>query len=536
MASLVGMTLKNRYRVDDFLGRGGMAEVYRVYDKQRNVPLAMKLLREDLAEDRVFMRRFAREAQNLTRLQHPNIVRCYGLEQEGRLVYMLMDFIEGSTLRAQISDYGRPMPFRQVLEILRPVCSALDYAHQMGVVHCDVKSANIMINRSGTVFLTDFGVARSLDTATSTMVGIGTPAYMAPEMILGKDPTPQTDIYALGILLYEMLTGGERPFTGERAAITGTTADKVRWEHIKLEPTPISKYNSTISPELEAVINTAINKKAQLRYRDAQEFVFAVARAMHIDYQSIGDRTTFISSTDNRSRTVPSTQQKQYQSSSTPSSGEKNNTPAIVLGIAGAVLLIWLIISSLNGGGSTQTSPPQSSQNTSQSTSNRNAPSYDYWVEDSRISSGSCTRIYWDVNGADEVYFEGDSVSADASSSVCPDSSSSYQLKIMGEDGNVYYDTVEIAVTQPTAKASSSSSTKSNSTCKGTGNDNNVNLRSGPNGSIIGCCLGQGVDVTIYEVDSSGKWGRIVSEKGHKGWVALKYVNIENSCDIDDLK
>ena len=535
MASLVGITLKNRYRVDDFLGRGGMAEVYRVYDKQRNVPLAMKLLREDLAEDRVFMRRFAREAQNLTRLQHPNIVRCYGMEQEGRLVYMLMDFIEGSTLRAQISDYGRPMPFRQVLEILRPVCSALDYAHQMGVVHCDVKSANIMINRSGIVFLTDFGVARSLDTATSTMVGIGTPAYMAPEMILGKDPTPQTDIYALGILLYEMLTGGERPFTGERAAITGTTADKVRWEHIKLEPTPISKYNSTISPELEAAINTAINKKAQLRYRNAQEFLIAVARAMHIDYQSIGDRTTFVSNIDSGSRVLQSNQQQQYRSPSTPSSGQKNNTPAIVLGIAGVVLLIWLIISSSNGGGSTQTSPSQSSQNSSQSTSNRSAPSYDFWAEDSRISSGSCTRIYWDVNGADGVFFEGNSVSADASSSVCPDSSSSYQLKIMGEDGNVYYDTVEIAVTQPTAK-SSSSSTKSNTTCKGTGNDNNVNLRSGPNGSIIGCCLGQGVDVTIYEVDSSGKWGRIVSEKGHKGWVALKYVNIENSCDIDDLK
>jgi serine/threonine-protein kinase len=211
MASLIGKIINKRYRVEESLGRGGMAEVYRVFDQERGVTLAMKVLREDLAEDRVFLRRFQREAQNLAKLQHPNIVRFYGLEQEGALAFILMDYIEGLTLRRVIFDAGGPLPMQRVLAILQPVCSALNYAHRQGIVHCDLKSSNIMLDKSGRVYLTDFGIARMTDMATSTLVGTGTPAYMAPELILGKDPTAQSDIYALGVVLFEMLSGGERP-------------------------------------------------------------------------------------------------------------------------------------------------------------------------------------------------------------------------------------------------------------------------------------------------------------------------------------
>jgi tRNA A-37 threonylcarbamoyl transferase component Bud32 len=273
---LIGSTLINRYRIDKFLGRGGMAEVYQVWDTQRGVPLAMKVLREDLAEDRIFMRRFEREANNLTRLQHPNIVRCYGLGREGRIAFMLMDYIEGSTLRGEIFDADGPLTTERILDILHPICSALNYAHQMGMVHCDVKSANIMIHKNVTVYLTDFGIARGMDAATSTMVGIGTPAYMAPELIKGKDPTPQTDIYALGIVLYEMLTGGERPFTGERAEITGTTAEKVRWEHLKMEPVPVSQYNTKVTAKVEGVINRCLRKNPKGRFSSAMELLEAM--------------------------------------------------------------------------------------------------------------------------------------------------------------------------------------------------------------------------------------------------------------------
>jgi serine/threonine protein kinase len=276
MASLVGKTLKNRYRVDEFIGRGGMADVYKVFDLERGVPLAMKVLRDDLAEDRVFLRRFEREAQNLSKLQHPNIVRFYGLEQEGHLAFILMDFIEGPTLRRMIFDAHKPFTDQQVLEIMQPICSSLYYAHQQGIVHCDIKSANIMLDKGNRVYLTDFGIARMADAATSTMVGIGTPAYMAPELIMGKDPTPQTDIYALGILLYEMYSGGERPFTGENAQTTGTTAEKVRWEQLHKEAPSLSQYNHDISENLEKVVQKCLNKDPKDRYAGVNELINAL--------------------------------------------------------------------------------------------------------------------------------------------------------------------------------------------------------------------------------------------------------------------
>ena len=273
MIPLLGKILNNRYFIEEHVGRGGMAEVYRAYDQQREVYLALKVLREDLAEDKVFLRRFEREAKILAMLQHPNIVRFYGFEHSDGYVYMLMEYVEGETLRKRIAEKDIPMSEEEALAILDPVCRALHYAHQMGRVHCDVKSANILIQKDGHVYLTDFGIARGMDMATSTMVGIGTPAYMAPELIKGQDPTPQTDIYALGIVLYEMLTGGERPFTGERATITGTTADKVRWEHLQLKPTPMSSFNREIPPELEKVVMRCLEKDPQERYDSTMEIL-----------------------------------------------------------------------------------------------------------------------------------------------------------------------------------------------------------------------------------------------------------------------
>lgn len=291
----IGEKLKNRYRVDAFIGRGGMAEVYRVWDLQRGVPLAMKVLREDLAEDIVFLRRFEREAKNLTRLQHPNIVRCYGLEREEHIAYMLMDYIDGWTLRSEIFDAHGPLPMNRILEIMRPICSALNYAHQMGMVHCDVKSANIMISKKGMVYLTDFGIARGMDATTSTMVGIGTPAYMAPELIKGRDPTPQTDIYALGVVLYEMLTGGERPFTGERAAITGTTADKVRWEQLKLTPFSPAQFNSMITPKLEEIVLICLAKNISKRYASASDVADELSKEIDLEYSTSADHDQYVS-------------------------------------------------------------------------------------------------------------------------------------------------------------------------------------------------------------------------------------------------
>jgi len=267
---MIGKTILNRYHVQDFLGRGGMAEVYKVWDQERTSSLAMKLLLEDLAVDRVFIRRFKREAANLKKLDHPNIVRYYGLEQDGPLAFMLLDFIDGKTLKRIIFDAKGPMTFGAVLYVMQGLTSALSYAHTRGMVHCDIKPGNVMISYNGQLLLTDFGIARMTDAATATMVGAGTPAYMAPEQILGQDPVPQTDIYALGILLYEMLTGGERPFTGDKAT-TGSVSEKVRWEQINQAPPSPRKWNPEIPPEVEAIVMRCLAKDPGDRYLSALE-------------------------------------------------------------------------------------------------------------------------------------------------------------------------------------------------------------------------------------------------------------------------
>jgi serine/threonine protein kinase len=266
MADLTGRIILNRYEVREFLGRGGMADVYKVWDRQRSAYLAMKLLRDDLSEDIVFLRRFRREAITLAKLQHPHIVRFYDLEEDGDLVFLLMDFIEGTTLRKEIARTKAPFSMERINEIMDPVCSALQYAHNMGLVHCDVKPANIMIHKNGTIFLTDFGIARYAEGATTmTMAGAGTPAYMAPEQIRGDEPTPQTDIYALGIVLYEMASGGERPFAGEQAQITGTVGEKIRWEQQNAKPPSLSIYNPNINANLQTLVFDCLEKKPEDR-------------------------------------------------------------------------------------------------------------------------------------------------------------------------------------------------------------------------------------------------------------------------------
>jgi serine/threonine protein kinase len=267
MTTIIGKILSNRYRIEEPLGRGGMAEVYKAWDQERATYLALKVLRQDLSRDQIFLRRFQREAHTLGKLQHPNIVRFFGIETDDLIVFMLMDFINGNTLQDEIfRAKGKPLSPDFVGLVMQSVCSALHYAHRQGLVHCDIKPGNIMIDESGKVLLTDFGIARMTDAATVTMVGFGTPAYMAPELVRAQVPTPQSDIYSIGVLLYEMVTGGERPFTGQRAQTTGPTSEKVRWEQIHLQPPAPSDYNPTISQKLEAGILRCLDKDVSTRF------------------------------------------------------------------------------------------------------------------------------------------------------------------------------------------------------------------------------------------------------------------------------
>ena len=209
--NLIGTILLNQFRVDAFIAAGGMGAVYRVQDLRRNVPLAMKILHADLAEDPSIFKRFRREANALKKLAHPNIVTCYGLEQTPDFAFLLEAYIDGPTLK-DIMRYrgGMPFPIPEALAYLKALGAALGYAHANGVVHCDIKPGNVILDRGGAIYLTDFGIARHAESTTTTLATAGTPAYMAPEQIRGEAVTPATDVYALGVLLFELLTG-QRP-------------------------------------------------------------------------------------------------------------------------------------------------------------------------------------------------------------------------------------------------------------------------------------------------------------------------------------
>jgi serine/threonine-protein kinase len=279
MPDLVGQTLKGRYHVQALLGHGGMADVYKAWDSYRQYHVAIKVMREDLAEDPEFARRFQREAGALAQLAHENIVRFYSFEQEDLTAFIVMDYIEGITLRTEIARARGPLPLAQALAVTGQVCAALHYAHAMGVLHRDIKPANIMLRSDGRVLLSDFGIAKVADATTATSVIPGTPAYMSPEHCLSQRLDARADIYSLGVVVYEMLAG-RRPFSGDSpAAGTGSTAERIRWEHLYAPVPPLRQFNPSLSPELEAAVMRALEKDKERRWPSVLAFWQALSAA-----------------------------------------------------------------------------------------------------------------------------------------------------------------------------------------------------------------------------------------------------------------
>src|SRR3972149_724015 len=215
MSDLVGQSLLQRYFLRQHVGAGGMADVYAAWDHLRSAKVAVKILRPDLASKPRFFRMFAKEAELLSDLTHPNIVRLYEFDQQDDIAFIVMDWVDGANLRQAIAQRRKPFSLVETAGLLQTITSALHYAHQKSVYHCDVKPANILLHEDGRVLLTDFGVAR----LAAEQGGAGTPPYMAPEQFLGERVDERTDIYALGVTVYEMLTGGQFPFLGSHPGI-----------------------------------------------------------------------------------------------------------------------------------------------------------------------------------------------------------------------------------------------------------------------------------------------------------------------------
>ncbi|MFI9345887.1 Stk1 family PASTA domain-containing Ser/Thr kinase [Streptomyces sp. NPDC052773] len=258
---LVGQLLDGRYRVDARIAVGGMATVYRAVDTRLDRVLALKVMHPTLAADASFVDRFIREAKSVARLAHPNVVQVFDQGTDGSYVYLAMEYVAGCTLRDVLRERGALQP-RAALDILEPVLAALGAAHRAGFVHRDMKPENVLIGDDGRVKVADFGLVRSVDTVTSTTGAVlGTVSYLAPEQIEHGTADPRVDVYACGVMLYEMLTGG-KPHTGETPA-------QVLYQHLHEDVPPPSAAVPGLPYELDELVASATARTPDMRPHDA---------------------------------------------------------------------------------------------------------------------------------------------------------------------------------------------------------------------------------------------------------------------------
>jgi serine/threonine protein kinase len=261
-----------KYQIVEELGRGGMSIVYRAMDTALKRPVALKVLDPRFASDPMFERRFFREAKVAASLRHSNILAIYDVEKTKEYIYIAMEFIEGGTLADLLSRRNSPLGIDEAVRIVVQVADALEYAHSNGVIHRDVKPSNILLTKEHKALLTDFGIAKITEslTAVTTSTGtfIGTPRYMAPEQIDQRPVDPTSDIYSLGVVLYEMLTS-KNPFSGDSAL-------SIVYAVLSQPPVTPRTYNPLIPPNLEKVVLRALAKKPADRYQSASEFAAAL--------------------------------------------------------------------------------------------------------------------------------------------------------------------------------------------------------------------------------------------------------------------
>lgn len=255
-----------RYEVLERIGAGGMAIVYKAKDLLLNRVVTIKVLREQFVTDEDFIRRFRREAQAAASLSHPNIVSIYDVGKDGDIEYIVMEYVEGRNLKEIIRDYA-PLSTEQSIHIARQIAEAIRHAHEHHIIHRDIKPHNILVTADGRAKVTDFGIARAVSSATVTHTGdiVGSVHYLSPEQAKGIQSNEQSDIYSLGIILYELLTG-KVPYDGE-------TPIAIALKHLQEQPVLPSRLNPRVNKELEAVIMRAIAKSPEQRYISAKDFL-----------------------------------------------------------------------------------------------------------------------------------------------------------------------------------------------------------------------------------------------------------------------
>nr|WP_236654583.1 Stk1 family PASTA domain-containing Ser/Thr kinase [Streptacidiphilus anmyonensis] len=271
--------LGDRYELGGVLGRGGMAEVHVARDVRLDRVVAIKTLRADMARDSVSQARFRREAQSAASLNHPAIVAVYDTGEDYldgiSLPYIVMEYVEGSTLLA-LTQSGRRLLPERALEMTVGILQALEYSHRSGIVHRDMKPANVMLTRQGMVKVMDFGIARAMGdagmTMTATSAVIGTAQYLSPEQARGEQVDARTDLYSTGCLLYELLA--------LRPPFVGDSPISVAYQHVQDQPQPPSLFDPQISPDIDAIVMRALVKDREQRYQSADEMRADIERVL----------------------------------------------------------------------------------------------------------------------------------------------------------------------------------------------------------------------------------------------------------------
>lgn len=274
-----GQKINDRYEIEKLIGEGGMANVYLAHDTILDRKVAVKVLRGDLAGDEKFVRRFQREALSASSLSHPNIVEIYDVGEDDGNFYIVMEFIEGKTLKQLIKKRG-VLSLSETIDIMLQLLDALATAHDSYIIHRDIKPQNIMIKESGLVKITDFGIAMALNSVelTQTNSVMGSVHYLPPEQASGKGSTIRSDIYSLGILMFEMLTG-KMPFKGDSAV-------EIALKHMK-EPLPsVRELNPVVPQSVENIIIKAAAKNPKNRYRDVREMAADIKTCLDADKQN----------------------------------------------------------------------------------------------------------------------------------------------------------------------------------------------------------------------------------------------------------
>ncbi len=257
--------LNKRYKLLNPIGAGGMAVVYKAQDLSLGRLVAVKILRENLTSDPEFLTRFQQEARSAANLQHPNIVTVHDFGKDGGRYYIVMEYIEGKDLKTVIKETGH-FPVSRALDIFVQLCAGIGYAHRAGLVHCDVKPQNILLTPDGRVKVADFGIARALANirpGETTDVVWGSPQYYSPEQAAGEVPTPASDVYSIGVVMYEMLAG--------RLPFVASTQQALAMMHLREEPPSLSMFSPGIPEKLELIVHKVLAKEPAARYRTADQ-------------------------------------------------------------------------------------------------------------------------------------------------------------------------------------------------------------------------------------------------------------------------